>query len=129
MLLSTMTKRPGMGCTSPSSPAHKKIDEADHGSSRRTNDGFPRVDEDTLTRYYAYYRNLSWPFTAYYPLSKNPEEKAEFRCTAVELLDQQGHLPMSSMHLLQAAREVRGKLAVVRVGTTEGQSNSQFIED
>jgi hypothetical protein len=50
--------------------------------------GLPRVDECTLAPYYRYLSaNLSWPFTAHYPLPTTPEERAEFRCTALELLD------------------------------------------
>jgi hypothetical protein len=58
-----------------------------------TNDGLPRVDEDTLTRYYAYLSaNIALPFTAYYPQPRNPQEESQFRCIVVELLDPAQHL-------------------------------------
>ena len=54
----------------------------------RSPDGLPRVDGRTLTQYYQHLAaNLSWPFTAHYPLPTTPEEQVEFRCAAVELLD------------------------------------------
>ena len=41
--------------------------------------GLPKVDEDTLARYYAYLSaNLSLPFTAYYPQPANAQEKTSF---------------------------------------------------
>jgi hypothetical protein len=58
-----------------------------------TTDGLPRVDEDTLARYHKYLSaNLSLPFTAYYPQPMNPQEKTQFRCTVLELLDPTKHL-------------------------------------
>jgi hypothetical protein len=53
----------------------------------------PKVDQDTLARYYAYLSaNLPLPFTAYYPQPASAQEKAQFRCTVVELLDPARHL-------------------------------------
>ena len=53
-----------------------------------TTGGLPRVDQDTLARYYAYLSaNLSLPFTAYYPQPISAQEKTEFRCTVLALLD------------------------------------------
>jgi hypothetical protein len=53
-----------------------------------TKDGLPRVDEETLARYYRHLSsNLTWPFTAHYPRPTTPKENAEFRCTVLELLD------------------------------------------
>ena len=53
-----------------------------------TADGLPKVDQDTLARYYAYLSaNMSLPFTAYYPQPTNAQEKTQFRCTVLELLD------------------------------------------
>ncbi len=53
----------------------------------------PKVDQDTLARYYAYLSaNLPLPFTAYYPQPVSAQEKAQFRCTVVELLDPARHL-------------------------------------
>ena len=56
-------------------------------------DAMPKVDEDTLARYYAYLSaNLSLPFTAYYPQPTTPQERTQFRCTVLELLDPTQHL-------------------------------------
>ena len=53
-----------------------------------TTGGLPKVDQDTLARCYAYLSaNLSLPLTAYYPQPMNTQEKAQFRCTVLELLD------------------------------------------
>ena len=48
----------------------------------------PRVDEETLSRYYKYLSaSLSFPFAAHYPEPKSSLEEVEYRCTVVELLD------------------------------------------
>ncbi|MGO8690326.1 MAG: calcium-binding protein [Thermoguttaceae bacterium] len=48
----------------------------------------PGVNEETLSRYYKYLTvRLSLPFTATYPEPRTALEEAEYRCTAVELLD------------------------------------------
>ncbi len=53
-----------------------------------TRGGLPKVDQDTLARYYAYLSaNMSLPLTAYYPQPMNAQEKTQFRCTVLELLD------------------------------------------
>ena len=58
-----------------------------------TTGGLPKVDEDTLARYYAYLSaNMSLPLTAYYPQPRTPREKTQFRCTVLELLDPTQHL-------------------------------------
>jgi len=58
-----------------------------------TTGGLPKVDRDTLARYYAYLSaNLSLPLTAYYPQPTSAWEKTQFRCTVLELLDPTQHL-------------------------------------
>ena len=58
-----------------------------------TADGLPRIDEDTLARYYAYLSaNMSFPFTAFYPQPMNAQERSQFRCTVLDLLDPIQHL-------------------------------------
>jgi hypothetical protein len=48
----------------------------------------PRVDDETLSRYYKYLSaTLPLPFTAYYPEPKDVREGVAFRCTVLELLD------------------------------------------
>ena len=48
----------------------------------------PRVDDETLSRYYKYLTaRLSFPFAATYPEAKTSLEEMEHRCTVVELLD------------------------------------------
>jgi hypothetical protein len=50
--------------------------------------GLPRVDQDSLARYYTYLSTaLSLPITAYYPQPSTSREKTQFRCTVLELLD------------------------------------------
>ena len=98
----------------------------------RTKDGFPRVDEDTLTRYYAYLSaHLSWPFMAYYPMSKNPEAKAEFRCTAVELLDPSKDIYDEFDGIFCKVRKGKFEvnLPLIELELPEDSPNSQFIED
>jgi hypothetical protein len=57
-----------------------------------TTGGLPKVDEDTLARYYTYLSaTLALPFTAYYPQPMNAQEHAQFRCTVLELLDPTQH--------------------------------------
>ncbi len=48
----------------------------------------PRVDDQTLSRYYRYLAaNLSLPFTAHFPVPTNPLEEIEFRGIVWELFD------------------------------------------
>jgi hypothetical protein len=55
--------------------------------------GPPRVDDETLARYYAYLSaNMSLRFTAYYPQPMNAQEKTQFCCSVLELLDPTQHL-------------------------------------
>ena len=53
-----------------------------------TTGGVPKVDEETLARYYRYLTaSLSFPFTAHYPEPRSLLEEVEYRCTVLELLD------------------------------------------
>jgi hypothetical protein len=55
--------------------------------------GLPKVDQDTLARYYDYLSaTLSLPLMVYYPQPTTAEERAQFCCTVVELLDPTRHL-------------------------------------
>jgi hypothetical protein len=48
----------------------------------------PKVDEDTLARYYRYLAaNVPCPFTAWYPEPANAREERDCRCTVLELID------------------------------------------
>jgi len=53
----------------------------------------PRVDEETLFRYYQYLSaNMSLPFAAYYPEPHTSQEKVQYRCAVLELLDPRKHV-------------------------------------
>ena len=70
-----------------SSPVQTRQSESWRLSARRLT-ACRKSIEETLARYYTYLSaNLSLPFTAYYPQPMNPQEKTQFRCTVLELLD------------------------------------------
>jgi hypothetical protein len=93
MLLSTATVANWDGLSLPlaSSPSMNQIDRMQMALGA-TADGLPRMEADTLARYYAYLAaNLSLPFTAYYPQPTNAAEKDQFCCDVLELLDPAQH--------------------------------------
>ena len=48
----------------------------------------PRIDEETLSRYYKYLSaRLSFPFAAHYPEPTTSLEEVQYRCVVLELLD------------------------------------------
>ena len=94
MLVPTITETNGNGLQLPAvfSPG---ADQADRimAALGPTADGLPKVDQDTLARYYTYLSaNMSLPLTAYYPQPMNAQERTQFRCTVLELLDPTHHL-------------------------------------
>jgi hypothetical protein len=95
-------------------------------------DRLPRLNEETLSRYYDYLSaNLSLPFAAYYPEPKNSQEVREFHCEVLELIDPAEYL----------GDALDGIFCKVRKGTYEENSplidlhlplddpNFQLIED
>ena len=93
---------------------------------------FPRVDEETLARYYEYLSaNLSFPFAAYYPEPMTPQEEEEFRCTVLELLDPAKHLGDGFDGIF--SKTSKGKyeinLPLIELEVPDDSPNFQFIED
>jgi hypothetical protein len=53
-----------------------------------THGRLPKVDDETLSRYYRYLAaKLPLPFVAYYPKPKDARQERDFRCVVLELLD------------------------------------------
>ena len=84
MLLSTMTETTWNGL-------HVAVESCPHADRTErvaavlglTNDGFPRVDEDTLTRYFTYLSaNLSWP-NFFQPIPKRKPAKCQMKCKRI----------------------------------------------
>jgi hypothetical protein len=97
-----------------------------------TDDGLPRVDEGTLTRYYQYLSaNLSLPFTVHYPLPTSPKEKAEFRCTVLELLDPAKYFYDAFDGIFCKTRKGKYEinLPLSELVVPEDSPNCQLIED
>ena len=95
-------------------------------------DRSPSVDEETTLRYYQYLAaNLSFPFTAYYPVPKRSEEEVEYRCTVVELLDPRKHIGSEFDGIFCKARKGRFEvnLPLTELKVPEDSPNFQFIED
>jgi hypothetical protein len=94
--------------------------------------GPPRVSEDTLACYYRHLaKNLTFPFTAYYPQPSSLEEKAEFRSTVVELLDPTQYLGDEFDGIFCRTRKGKFEvnLPLMELHLPEGSSNFQLIED
>ncbi len=92
----------------------------------------PSVDEETILRYYRYLAaNLSFPFTAYYPVPKSPEEEAEYHCTVVELLDPRRHVGDEFDGIFCKTRKgsFEVNLPLTELQVTEDSPNFQLIED
>lgn len=92
----------------------------------------PRVDEETLARYYEYLSaNLSFPFAAHYPEPMNSEEEDEFRCTVLELLDPAKHLGDGFDGIF--SKTSKGKyeinLPLIELEVPDDSPNFQLIED
>jgi hypothetical protein len=95
-------------------------------------DRMPKVDEDTLFRYYEYLSaNLSVPFAAHYPHPTNAEEQSEFRCYVLELLDPANHLGDEFDGIFCKTRKGKYelKLPLIELELPQGSPNCQLIED
>ena len=93
---------------------------------------FPRVDEETLARYYEYLsENLSFPFTAYYPEPMKPQEEEEFRCTVLGLLDPAKHLGdwFDGIFSRTSKGEYEINLPLTELEIPDDSPNFPFIED
>ena len=97
-----------------------------------TSSGPPRVGEDTLALYHQYLsRNLALPFAAYYPQPISAEEKAEFRCTVVELLDPTRYLGDEFDGIFCRTRKCKFEvnLPLMELHLPEDNPNFQLNED
>ena len=95
-------------------------------------DGVPRVNEETLARYYAYLSaNLSLPFTAYYPQPTTPQEKTRFRCRVLELLDPTQYLGDEFDGILCRIRKGKFEvyLPLIELHVPDDSPVFQLIED
>jgi hypothetical protein len=97
-----------------------------------TNDGPPRVSEETLCRYYKYLTvRLSFPFAAYYPQPTTSLEEVQHRCTVLELLDPATEIYDEFDGIFCKTR--KGKysinLPLIELQVPENSCNFQLIED
>jgi hypothetical protein len=94
--------------------------------------GLPKVDQDTLARYYTYLSaKLSFPFVAYYPQPRKAQEEAQFRCTVLELLDPAKHLGDEFDGIFCKTRKggFDVNLPVIELHLPQGSPNFQLVED
>ena len=92
----------------------------------------PRVDEESLARYYTYLTaRLSFPFTAYYPEPTATLEKVQHRCVVVELLDPANDICDEFGGIFCKARNGRYEinLPLIELEILQVSPNFQFIED
>ena len=92
----------------------------------------PRVDEETLSRYYRYLTvRLSFPFAATYPEAKTALEEVQHRCNVVELLDPTKDICDEFDGILCKTRKGRYEiqLPLTELEISQDSPNFQFIED
>jgi hypothetical protein len=97
-----------------------------------TANGLPRIDQDTLARYYAYLSaNMSLPFTAYYPQPMNVWERNQYRCTVLELLDPTRHLgdEFDGIFCRMRKGDFEVDLPLIELHAPQHGPNVQLIED
>ena len=92
----------------------------------------PRVDEDSLARYYRYLAaRLPLPFAAYYPEPMNPRERTEFHCSVEELLDPAQHLgdEFDGIYCRVRKGDFTVNLPLIELHAPADSVQSQLIED
>ena len=97
-----------------------------------TNGHLPKVDQDTLARYYEFLSaNLPLPFAAWYPQPMNSREKSDFRCTVVELLDPSKYLGDEYDGIFCTIRKdgFEVNLPLIELHVPQGSLHFQLIED
>jgi hypothetical protein len=97
-----------------------------------TNDRLPKVDEETLSRYYRYLSaNMTIPFGAHFPRPTNSQEQAEFRCTVLSLIDPAKHLGDGFDGIFCRSRKggCDLNLPLIDLYLPENGRNFQLIED
>ncbi len=95
-------------------------------------DQLPRVDEETLSRYYRYLTaRLSLPFAATYPEARTALEERQHRCTVVELLDPVNDICDEFDGIFCKVRKGKYEinLPLVELVVPEESPNFQLIED
>jgi hypothetical protein len=92
----------------------------------------PRVDDETLSQYYAYLSaNLSLPFAACYPEPTTSRDKGQVRCIVVEVLDPARHMGDELDGLFCKTRKDRFEvnLPLIELEVAQDSPNFQLIED
>jgi hypothetical protein len=92
----------------------------------------PKVDEETLARYYTYLSaRLRLPFTVSYPQPKDSHENPEYRCTVVELLDPTEQLGDEFDGIFCKVRKgtFEVNLPLIELHVPQGTPQFQLIED
>jgi hypothetical protein len=131
MLVLTETNWNGLHLAAVSSPGANQAERI-MAALGVTAGELPKVDEETLARYYAYLSaKLPLPLTAYYPQPRNAPEKAEFRCTVVELLDPTRYLGDEFDGIFCKVRKgaFEVNLPLLELHVPEGSVTYQLIED
>ena len=133
MLLSTVTETTWSGphLAAVSSPGADQTERI-LAALGLTTGGLPKVDQDTLAWYYAYLSaNLSLPLTAYYPQPMNAQERTQFRCTVLELLDPTQHLGDEFDGIFCRIRKGKFEvnLPLIELHVPDDSPDFQLIED
>ncbi|MEN6448959.1 MAG: calcium-binding protein [Thermoguttaceae bacterium] len=92
----------------------------------------PQVDQDTLALYQAYLSaTLSLPLTAYYPQPTNAQEKNQFRCIVLELLDPTQYLGDECDGIFCRTRKgsFEVNIPLIELHVPQDGPNFQLIED
>ena len=92
----------------------------------------PRVDDETLSRYYDYLSaNLTFPFAAHYPEPANAREEIQFRCTVLELLDPSKYLGdlFDGIFCKTRKGECEVNLPLIELEVAHDSPNFHLIED
>ena len=92
----------------------------------------PRVDEETLSRYYKYLSaSLSFPFAAHYPEPRSSLEEVQYRCTVLELLDPTKDIYDEFDGIFCKTRKAKYEinLPLTELEISEDSPNFQLIED
>ena len=114
--------------------SYQKIDQRDRivEALGLLGEYLPRVDEESLARYYTYLTaRLSFPFTAYYPEPTIALEKVQQRCVVVELLDPVKDICDEFGGIYCKARNGKNEinLPLIELEILQVSPNFQFIED
>jgi hypothetical protein len=92
----------------------------------------PRVDEETLSRYYQYLSaRLSFPFIAHYPQPRSSLEEVQHRGIVLELLDPTKYVGDEFDGILCKTRKGKYEvnLPLIELEISEDSPDFQLIED